>query len=100
MNVISKLEAPTALVGTAKSKNLPIRWNRPGLTPALVYPSGQVVPFALESERETAISNWKGWEETQAGVRAFAHVQRQSMERVVAKNVHKVTASIMRSIRK
>lgn len=100
MNVTTKLEAPKAIVGTAKAKNLPIRWNRPGLTPALVYPSGQVVPFALESERETALTKWKGWEEKQMQARAFIHVKRQSLEKTVANNVHKVTASIMRGFRK
>lgn len=100
MNITSNLQAPKTLVGTAKAKNLPIRWNRPGLTPALVYPSGQVVPFALKEEMDKAIDSWKGWEESKRNARAFAHVMRQGMEKTVARNVHKVTASIMRSIRK
>jgi hypothetical protein len=91
------IEAPKTMVGTAKKKGFPVRWNMPNGLHGLVWPSGQVTPYALERERDAALDGFKGMKAPAVAIQEreesyrIARVHRhQEILPQVASNVRKV----------
>jgi hypothetical protein len=90
-------EAPKTLVGTAKNKNIVVRWSVPNDLHGLVYPSGHFVIFALKRERDEVLKNHKEMkpiavvkaEREEAYQLNMVH-RKQEIIPVVAANVRKV----------
>jgi len=103
MTTSTTLEAPKALVGTAKKKNIPVRWNMPNGLHGLVYASGHFVPYALERERDEALKNHKGLKpiteivtQKEEEYRLKVVHRKQAIMPTVASNVRKC-AALLRS---
>ena len=95
MEVTCTIEAPKTLVGTAKKKGIAVRWNMPNGLFGMVYPSGQVVKFALEKERDSNVDGFKTAKKEPAKVTLSGEDQyklklvhrEQEIKPVVARNV-------------
>jgi len=98
MQAISTIEAPKTLVGTAKKNGIAVRWNMPNGLSGMVYPSGQVVVFALAKERDRNVDQHKAAPKEAPKVEIsdeekyklkLVHRQ-QKIKPVVARNVRQV----------
>lgn len=98
MQAISTIEAPKTLVGTAKKKKIAVRWNMPNGLFGMVFPSGQVIVFALEKERDRRVDEHKATPKETPKVEVsnedkyklkLVHRQ-QEIKPVVARNVRQV----------
>ena len=95
MEAISKIIAPKTMVGTAKKKGIAVRWSMPNGLHGMIYPSGQVIVFALEKERNLAVESYKKPEakvtlSNEEEYKLKRIHRQQEIAPVVASNVRKV----------